>query len=233
MKPKIAICSLFRDNVSDVRRTFLERSKWQYNRDDIVHICIEGDSIDGTWEALHDVHGFNIIKEKIDSGVPKYGNVAEVGRLLLLAKLWNRAFDLAVSAKAHYILMLDSDISTSSTILNDLIKHNLHVVSPMLYFEKSDFFRDTWGYRINNELFSCRYPYHKLTKPGKIFEVSSAGVLMMKYEVLQKGARCNELEVVGLCKNIIDLGYKIYVDWNTSVYHPRMPGIEIPACCEK
>lgn len=231
--PKIAVCSLFRDCVDDVRRTFIERSKWKYDRNKIVHICMEGDSVDGTWEEFDSIHGFNIIKEKIDSGSPKYGSFAIPERLILLANLWNRALDLAVSEKAHYILMLDSDIITPPNIIQNLMSHGLPVVAPMFYFENSDFFRDTWGYRVNNEQFSNRYPYHPAFKNGKLFEASSVGVPFMKYEVVKNGARCTDQEVVGLCGSITKLGYKIYIDSMTSVYHPRIEGIDIPKCCEK
>lgn len=230
---KLAVCSLFRDCVNDVKRTFIERAKWNYDRNKIIHICIESDSVDGTYEAIRSINGFNVISVKVDFNAPKYGSYIIPERLNILAKLWNKALDIAVAEKAYNTLMLDSDITTPPNMIQDLLKHNVSVVAPMMYFENTDFFRDTWGYRVNNEQFSNRYPYHPTYKRNKLFEASSVGVPFMKYEVLRDGARCDGNEVVGLCQSIRQLGHKIYVDPTISTYHPRMPGIDIPACCEK
>lgn len=229
---KLAVISLFRDNIGDVRRTFVERARWGLDQKKVLHICIEGDSRDGTHEELKKVNGFRTIVEKIDQGTEKIGSFAEKGRLQALAQLWNRGLDIAVCEKAHYTLMLDSDITVPPDVLPKLITHGKDVISPMFFFEKSVFFRDTWAYHQGDIDFINRYPYHRAYKNNKLFEVDGVGVPLMKYEVLLRGARCDDNEVRGLSQKIKELGYKIWMDPAVAVYHPRL-GQEIPKTHEK
>lgn len=217
----LAVCSLFRNNVADVKRTFHERGTWQIKGKNVLHICIEGDSEDGTYEELKKVAGFNTVVEKIDQGTKRIGSFAEPARLKALAQLWNRALDIAQAEKAHYTFLLDSDITVPPSVLPKLMAHDKHVVAPMLYFEKSVFFRDTWAYHKDGANFLNRYPYHKAYLNNKLFEVDGVGCPLMKYEVLAKGARCDDEEVKGLSQNILNLGYKIFVDPHLGIYHPR------------
>lgn len=226
---KIAICSLFRDNESDVLRTFLERAQWQYDAKKIVHICIEGDSIDGTYEQLRKINGFRTILEKIDQGTVKIGSFAEPSRLKALAQLWNRALDIAVDEKADYTFILDSDITVPSNTISKLVSCGKDVVAPMLFFQNSRFFRDCWGYHKDGNDFVNKPPYHKayMSCHGKLFEVDGVGCPFIKYEVLRRGARCDDEEVRGLSRAFKTLGYKIWVDPTLGIYHPRN-GQEIP-----
>lgn len=218
---KIAVCSLFRDNASDVMRTFLERARWQYDASKIVHICIEGDSVDDTYAQLKKITGFKTIVEKMDQGTVKIGSFAEPSRLKALAQLWNRALDIAVTEKAYFTFLLDSDITVPPPVINKLVSHNKDVIAPMLYFENSVFFRDSWAYHKDGENFLNRYPYHKAYMNNKVFEVDGVGCPLMKYEVLARGARCGDEEVRTLSANIKSLGYKVLVDPELAIYHPR------------
>jgi hypothetical protein len=229
---KVAICSLFRDNAADVRRTFIERARWQLDRKQVLHICIEGDSKDDTYEQLKKVNGFRTIVEKIDQGTPKIGSFAEPGRLQALAQLWNRALDIAVMEKAHYTWILDSDITVGPDVISKMILRDKHVISPMLYFEKSVFFRDSWAYHKDGINFINRSPYHRCYKNNQLFEVDGVGCAFMKYEVLAKGARCGNEEVRSLCQNIKELGFQIWVDPLLAIYHPR-EGQHIPPSHER
>lgn len=229
---KLAVISLFRDNADDVRRTFIERARWQFDQKKILHICIEGDSKDGTYEELRKVNGFRTVIEKIDQGTGKIGSFAEKGRLQALAALWNRGLDIAVCEKAHHAIILDSDISVPPDVIPRLIAHDKDVISPMFFFEKSVFFRDTWAYHKGGVDFINRYPYHSCHQNNRLFEVDGIGVHLMKYEVMLRGARCDDNEVRGLSRKIKELGYKIWMDPATAVYHPRL-GQEIPATHER
>ncbi len=217
---KLAICSLFRDNIADVRRTFIERAKWQIDGKQVLHICIEGDSKDGTFEELKKVNGFRTIVEKIDQGTQKIGSFAEPSRLHALAKLWNRALDIATMEKAHYVWILDSDISVGPEVVQKLMLRDKHVISPMFYFENSVFFRDTWAYHKDGVNFINRYPYHSCHENNRLFEVDGVGCPLMKYEVFSK-VRCDENEVRGLSQAIKNTGYKIWMDPLLAIYHPR------------
>ncbi len=229
---KLAVISLFRDNVDDVQRCFLERVRWQFDQKQILHICIEGDSKDGTYEALKKVNGFRTIVEKIDQGTEKIGSYAEKGRLEALAALWNRGLDIAVAEKAHHTIILDSDITVQPNVIRRLLGHGKEVISPMFFFEKSIFFRDTWAYHKDGVDFINRYPYHSCHKNNVLFEVDGIGIHLMKYEVLRSGARCDHNEVRGLSQKIKELGYKIWIDPGVAVYHPRL-GQDVPRTHER
>lgn len=229
---KLAVISLFRDNVADVRRAFVERARWQFDQKSIVHICIEGDSKDDTYEELKRVNGFRTIVEKVDQGTQKIGSYAEKGRLQALADLWNRGLDIAVNEKAHHTIILDSDITVPPEVIPRLIAHDKDVISPMFFFEKSVFFRDTWAYHKNNTDFINRYPYHPCYKNNILFEVDGIGVHLMKFEVLRRGARCDHNEVRGLSQKIKELGYEIWMDPKLAIYHPRL-GQNIPHTHER
>ena len=218
---RLAICSLFRDNVADVRRTFIERSRWQYDKDRILHICIEGDSKDGTYEALKAIDRKNVIVEKVDQGTVKIGSFAEPGRLKALAQLWNRAFEIALERKVQHVFLLDSDITVPPQVIPKLLESKKDVISPMFFFENSIFFRDTWAYHKDGVDFINRHPYHVSHCNNVLYEVDGVGCPLMHYKVLADGARCDENEVRGLSKSIKELGYKIFMDPRLAIYHPR------------
>jgi glycosyltransferase involved in cell wall biosynthesis len=221
--PKVAICTLFRDCIADVVKTFENRAK--LGEEEFHHICMEGDSIDGTYEALQVVAKRvpNVIVEKIDSGAPKYGSVIEPERLKVLSQLWNRALDIAQELNVDYAIIMDSDITMPPGMFKQLIGHNKAVIAPMMFFEKSIFFRDTWAYRgLDGEQFTNRPRYHKSYRRPEPFQVESVGLPLMTAEVIKAGARTTaEAEVVGLCAQIRALGHEIFVDPLAITYHPR------------
>jgi hypothetical protein len=227
--PTIGLCTLFRDSSFDVKRMLEERKKWDYPQDKLLHICMEGDSTDSTYDDLLGYKSsLRMIVEKHDCGRQKFGSVAEPERLQILAALWNKALDIAVAEGTDYICIVDSDISVAGSIMKRLLSHDKDVIAPMLFFEKSVYFRDTWAYRgINGECFQNRPPYHKDYKRTSLVPVNSVGFPLMKKEVVAAGARCDHNEVVGLCDKIRELGFLLFVDPLAITYHPRN-GIEVP-----
>lgn len=218
---KVAVCSLFRNNRADVARTFNERALWNYDRDKIVHICIEGDSTDNTYEELQKVTGFQTILRKIDQGTPHYGSYAIPERLAALGALWNVGLDIALAEGADYLLMLDSDITTPPNMLSRLIEHKKDLVSPMFFFDQSVFWRDTWGYHADGVDFLNRFPYHKRYNGRGLFEVDCIGVPFMTRAVAESGARYGPHEVRTFCAEAKSKRFKIWVDPGMAIYHPR------------
>jgi hypothetical protein len=51
--PTIAICSLFRNSSHIIPSMIENRGQWDYPREQLYHICVEGDSEDDTWDLLH------------------------------------------------------------------------------------------------------------------------------------------------------------------------------------
>jgi len=222
---KIAVCTLFRNNAKDALHTFKQRMEWKQQvgyKYDIIHVCLEGDSIDDTYETIQSFQDrLNIILIKHDTGGPHYPSHAIPDRLITLGKLSNIVLERAMEENPSYILWLDSDVTIPKNYINRLLSHNKDVVAPMFFFENSTYFRDTWGYRVNNELFTNRYPYCKTYRNNELFEVDSVGLPLISAKVIKDGARFGDEEIVDLCRSIRALGYKIFVDPSISVTHPR------------
>jgi GT2 family glycosyltransferase len=196
---------------------------WTVNQDHLLHICVEGDSVDDTYSKLMRIKGINTRIIKKDLGNIRYGSYAIPERLQVLATLWNAGLEAAIDAKANYVLILDSDIKVGPHALARLLGRQKDVVAPMLMWEKRPtYFRDTWGYFKGSRDFQSRPPYHKAYDQNNLFEVDGAGVLLIRAEVLNKGARFDNMEVRGFCGQIRKLGFKIYVDPKTHVHHPEI-----------
>ncbi len=217
----IAVISLFRDNIADVNRVFVERAQWTLPHSEVVHICIEGDSADGTYEQLLKVNHFQTVIKKHDSGKPRYGSIIVQERLDILSHLWNIGLDIADDLRAKNVIILDSDIITPPTVINDLLKHNKDTIAPMLMWENNHkHFRDTWAYHQGGNDFAPHYPYHKMYKKDRLFEVDGVGVPLIQAKVIKSGVRCDKNEVRGLCRQIKSRGFKIHVDPRSIVFHP-------------
>lgn len=223
---KIAVCTLFRNCVADVIHTFQQRGEWKQQlsntKYEVVHVCLEGDSTDDTYETLKRYQdNFNIVLIKEDTGRPHYPSHAIPDRLITLGRLSNIALERAMQEDPSYILWLDSDVTLPRNYITSLLAHGKDVVAPMFFFENSVYFRDTWGYRVKEELFLNRYPYCKNYKNNKLFEVDSVGLPLIDAKVIKAGARFGDEEIVDLCRSIRSLGFKIFVDPSIAVTHPR------------
>lgn len=219
MMPVVGVVSLFRDNRDDAIRIADERAKWVTNCK-ILHICIEGDSKDDTFALLKSINTLNTIVIKHDQKVPRYGSYVIPERLKALAELWNIGVEEALRAGCHYIWILDSDIKVNENIIGRLLRHNRDAIAPMLLWEGTHKFRDTWAYHKDNNNFTANPPYHKAYNPNTPFHVWGAGTPLIKSEILHKGVRFNDMEIRGFCDGINKLGYKIYVDPKSIIYHP-------------
>ena len=233
-KYKVAVCTLFRSCVKDVIHSFKQREEWNNHHNvEIVHICLEGDSVDDTYEVLDSYKNkYNIRLIKHDTGKQHYPSVAEPERLKNLGYLSNLALSKAMEESPTHILWLDSDVTLPKHYVVKLLAHNRDVVAPMFYFENSIYFRDTWGYRVKEEGFRNRYPYCKNYNPKSLFEVDSVGLPLISSKVIKAGAKFGDEEIVDLCRSIRSLGYKIYVDPLVAVTHPRQ-GTIVPANHER
>jgi hypothetical protein len=139
-----------------------------------------------------------------------------------LAALWNRGIEICIAEKVDYVFINDADITIPNDGLRLLLERKKDVIAPMLLFSNSLYFRDTWAYRgMDGEEFTNRPPYHKTYKRPNPFQVKSVGMPLMTKAVIEAGARCDHNEVVGLCSQINNAGFQIFVDPMILTYHPR------------
>lgn len=219
----LAIISLFRNNVSDVARILSETDVC----DHILRICVEGDSADGTWEELSQIRHDNIIVKKFDQGNVHYGSTINEDRLASLSRAWNVGLEIFLQTDMQYALICDSDISLKHSDLVTLLRERVDVIAPMLLFDRSVYFRDTWGYKsLEGREFTNAPPYVKQFDWFNPFEVSSVGLPLFHRSVIEDGARFDKDEVVGFCATLRRMGHRIYVTPNARFFHPRL--IEVP-----
>lgn len=84
-----------------------------------------------------------------------------------------------------------------------------------------DFFYDTWAYRKDGVRFSNNAPYHACYKSDQLFEVDSAGsVIMLSAKDVRDGVRCDEFGLVEICEKLKALGRTIWVDPSIHIVQP-------------
>lgn len=230
----IAVCSIFRDSASEVEKLFTNRAGWAYPRDQLLHVCVEGDSTDGTYEELCRMKtDHRVIVGQYHTGGPRYPSIIHPDRLRNLARTSNACLEMALAERPDHIMWLDSDVTAHPNMLAQLLEAKKDVIAPLLLFERSVFFRDTWGYRSASGDFTNRPPYCVEYDRKQPFEVVSVGQPLMRLEVVNAGARfSDDEEIVGLCRSIRNLGFKIFCHQHAYVEHPRI-GIDIPKIYEK
>ncbi len=228
MENKVALISLFRNNRNDVQRIVSEYQKHRFNSDQLIRICVEGDSEDDTYTALKEAsQSIPLVVYKYDQGNPHYGSVINKDRLDCLTKCWNIGLELFLESNAEYGMIIDSDISMPDNIIPTLLKERQGIIAPLMLFEASIFFRDTWGYRdlADNDFYN-HPPYTANFDWLKPFEVSSVGLPFFHRNLIESGLRFGDNEVVGFCRSARLQGHKIHATPNARVYHPRV--VEVP-----
>jgi hypothetical protein len=225
---KVALISLFRNSRMHVARMVAEHYQHDFGPDDVIRICVEGDSDDGTFEALEEASKIiPIIAKKFDQGNQHYGSVINDDRLRCLMRCWNIGLEMFLETDAEYGMIIDSDISMPTNILPTLMAERVDIIAPLLLFERSMFFRDTWGYRdLSGNDFYNHPPFTANFLWLRPFEVSSVGLPFFSRDVIESGIRFDEQEVVGFCKAARAKGHRIFTTPNARVYHPRV--VEVP-----
>jgi GT2 family glycosyltransferase len=244
----LAICSIFRDNEShgNLSRYLQQISSLTIPLNKIFFSWIEGDSKDKTYQSLFkfakDKTNISLIKK--DTKTPYYGSQAVQGRFDALTPLANLCLENAKS-KSKYMVWLESDLIVSNpNVFKTLIEHlenneKIGLIAPVIFFDPNDpklsvdyptnkakkVFYDQFVFRdINTDRrWDIHPPYSPNYKPNSLIEMNSAGsCVLFRSELIDKGCRLKKENVlIGFCESIRKLGYSIYVDARSEVYHPR------------
>lgn len=226
---KVMICSIFRDSEEYLNRYFVQVSNQiGYPPQSLKYVFVEGDSKDNTYKRLIEWKGphSNVVVKKVDTGKPYHGSVVHPERFKVLAQVANAAIE-EMNDSVDYILWLESDLIIGNNLINSLVKCNKDIVAPFVYcgikktIETTHFY-DTWAFRKNGQLFTAGYPFLKGLKFNKLFKVDSAGsVLLVKAEIVRKGARFTDKEaIVGFCYGAREMGYEVWAAPHIGVGHP-------------
>jgi SAM-dependent methyltransferase len=234
--PRVVVCSLFRDMEARINKIFKRRLQFQYPKEKLVFVCVEGDSKDKTYERLQQtarIFPSKIVLIKNDTCLPSYGSIVHPARFRGLAECANIALETATFAeKADLILWLESDVTYSSDLILRLLKHQKDIIAPVVLIETTNLFYDVWAFRAKAPgtpskpdhaatKFKLTPPYHPAYDSDQLFTLESAGsVLLFRSEVIARGARLTGDEaIVGFCRSARALGYRIWCDPTTIVYH--------------
>jgi hypothetical protein len=182
-------------------------------------VVAEGDSTDDTYERL----GARISDDdrlvQVNHGGPKWGSIDHKQRWSELAFVGNTILDLIDGDEP--VIWVESDLIWDAGTMMRLLDHldTVDAVAPMSM--RGDTFYDTWGHRgLDGVPFTPHAPYHP-SLTADLVPISSAGSCVAMRPDVAKVARFGELDcIVGLCRDIREHGYGLWLDPELKVTHP-------------
>jgi hypothetical protein len=233
----IAIVSLFRDRryLLDRYTSQIDALKWA-GRKHVV--AVEGDSVDGTGEALDTwaLSNPNVHVLHHHMHLPKYGSCVHPERFRILSEVANVGLNYVVAnLKVRYVAFVESDLYYDSELLESLlyVSNGLPksaVVAPMPWImldgRRDPLFYDTWAFRHDPKSeFPQQTPKWYADKyAGAPVEAWSAGTtLFCDAEAVYAGARFTpENVIVGFCREMVTRGAKVWAATGVNVWHPPL-----------
>jgi len=201
-------------------------------------IALEGDSVDGTRDKLHQYMDKLNIEGCIDNvshGGLAWKSVEDQARLEAMSMIMNIGMqDVRNIALPNDVVMwIMSDLKYDPQEIIRLIGHSLSfldeiVFTPMAMIDAMpDMFYDTWAYRINGKRFNNNVPYHSDIRYDEPFTgVDSAGTcLVFSASILlsNPSIKSDKEEAVSFCNSARDAGIQILLDRSVKVYHGDTP----------
>jgi hypothetical protein len=234
----IAILSAFRNATGYIARYCEQMDRLQkqlYAKDHMLTLVLgHGDSSDGTEAMIFEECSNRFCAHLMDvsHGGPSFGSIEDRQRFKQCAYVGN-ALLAAIPAQADIIAYVESDLLWQAPILMQLLadlKHFpviapmvMHTRNPGLYRGNGPFFYDCFAFRRRGVRFANEPPYHAdlIWAGDDLLELDSAGSMLVMWAELARQARFSDDEaIVGLCRQIRELGAGIWLDRKAIVYHP-------------
>ena len=231
----VTIVTPFRDNGNRVDsymlriRAMLRLSALDHPAVNLRMVWVEGDSADDTlirlqdwqlaWDVVPDERKIQIVQ--CDTGKPKYGSVVNAERFEVLATVFNAGLAAVDLDWSDYVLFIPSDIEYTPDLLQRLLAHHKDIIAPFVY--SNNVFYDIWAFSRGGRNFGQFSPDQAQSMFGaKPIEMDTVGgVMLMRYEVIQRGAYYTKTDVDrGLCSMARALGFTVWADPATEVVHP-------------
>ena len=164
----VTLCSIFRDSTEYVGRYLSQITRLRLAGVDVRLAMAEGDSSDGTYEALEMALRPGDFLMKVDHGGPKFHSVDHPDRWANIAKVVTALIG-KVSDPGDALIWVESDLVWEPEAMVDLLASldEVPAVAPMVYAQDTARFYDYWGFRKDGQPFNMWPPYW----PG----MSSAG----------------------------------------------------------
>lgn len=234
----VCLCSSFRNAASYIDRYFEQveglAALLALRGDRLALYLGYGDSTDNTGELLHEAASWAVgaLLIECSHGGPQYGPVADAQRFRQLAFVANRIL-ACIPYEAERVVWMESDLVwTPATLLCLLDKVDeypviapmvMHAQSPGLYAGAGPFFYDTYAFRRNGVQFTNQPPYHADLRDaaGEMLQLDSAGSCLVMRGELARQITCPQDDVVvGMCRQINELGESIWLHRLATVFHP-------------
>lgn len=236
MTKNVTMVIPFRDNELDVKRIYNSIYVLDYPRDNLRVVAVEGDSADATYTILErfsasEKHCPKVASRftaiKLDLGIPKYPSSIHPERFRALATTYNVGLNAAVEDDwTDFVFLIPSDLRFDPDVISRLVAHDKPHIAPMYWIRLGEHvvFYDTWGFRDLDGRNWANFRKDQWSGPNSPFEMEMAGgPVMLRRDVLDVGCRYTVEEVDnGLCRMIRLLGFSVWCDPTTDVYHaPR------------
>lgn len=195
-------------------------------------IVAESDSEDTTWDELQKRAGalphLRASLVKFDQGGTFYGSVDLPARWAQLATVCNLVMN-RVESTDDTLIYVESDLIWESGTMVALANHLARVpaVAPLCFMNNTERLYDTWGTRgMNKSHFVWHSPYHDSLRDydvhvDDLVQIYSVGsCIVMRGEVAMHARFQKEDCIVGLCRDIQDKGYTIWLNPTLAVKHP-------------
>jgi len=219
----VTIVSSMRDSLPGLRAFMSRFYALAYPPAQLRLIVVEGDSVDGTPQALREWAD----KEKrlrvatCNTGAPHYGSVIDADRFRVLATVFNAGMDAVDLAWSSHVMFVPSDVHYEPDMLDRLMVHDLDIVAPFFWGPGGTWFYDTWGFSRGGAQFG-NFSRSELPAYGdKPIQMDTVGgVILMRAGVLRAGVRYSLDDVDrGLCRAAQAQGFTVWADPTTHVRH--------------
>lgn len=198
-----------------------------YPAERLRFVVCEGDSQDDTLALLNRwaMADRRVTVVTKTTGKPRYGSVVHPERFEVLATVFNAALAAVDLDWTDSVLFLPADILYHSDLLRRLLPlietPGVDIVAPFVWMNGQ--FYDTWGFTRGGASFApFRVHIAETFKPGPVAMETVGGTVLIRGDVLRAGARYTVEEVDrGFCKQAAALGFGVWADPCTDVFHPR------------
>lgn len=238
MTEHIAICSMFNNSIArgDLACYIGQIETLDYPSDDISIYAVEGDSSDGTYEALQRWARIDrrVHVSKLDMGALPMGSIENDARFLQGNRVGSYARWSALKDNPDRVLWIESDLIWYPDLLARLgtAWPGFDLVAPWVIAQTNGTgtralcelertrdlsFYDVWAFR---HLADQRRFTHNEPRPTAPFQVHSAGsCLMVKAYVAAESNTPNARAIVGWCEQAAARGYSTWCDPRVVVWH--------------
>lgn len=212
------IASIFRNGEPYVERYFAQIEELRHHIPISLRLA-EGDSTDGTYEAIEGYLQDGDELYQIDHGGPEFGSIDTPQRWGQIAYVWNALFDKIVPEGP--LILVEADLVwQADTLLR--VAADLDVVDAVapLSLDSGGGFYDTWGHRgTDGIMFAAQPPYHQSL--NGLTEINSAGSCIAMREDVYRVCRFGAADgIVGFCTDLRAKGFHLFADPSVSVEHP-------------